>query len=276
VALSAAEMNADLVYVRFHDAAGDEWQDALVVINTETGTISEIDINVDDLETRLGTPSNLGSGATVAANLVDIEVQTDDIGAAGAGLTAVPWNAAWDAEVQSEATDALNLYDPPTDAEMLVAVGAVAADVWDVAVPGGYPVGDAGYVLGHLDGLDITAVSPVLDDETIELYEGDSYYEADGRSLKWTDSGSTWPNITGATVTLLVRAPNGDQLSAAGVVSIGGGGPGQQVYVELSAAQTTAMVDWPKPSHFRLRVTLVSGHVVTLAAGTMTVHYDIA
>ena len=66
-----------------------------------------LDNLVDDLESRLGTPSNLGSGATVAANLADIEAQTDDIGSAGAGLTAVPWNAAWDAEVQSEAEDAL-------------------------------------------------------------------------------------------------------------------------------------------------------------------------
>jgi hypothetical protein len=66
-----------------------------------------IDNFVDDIEARLGTPSNLGSGATVAANLVDIEGQTDDIGTAGAGLTAVPWNAAWDAEVQSEVDDAL-------------------------------------------------------------------------------------------------------------------------------------------------------------------------
>jgi hypothetical protein len=44
---------------------------------------------VDDVESRMGTPSDLGSGATVAANLVDIEGQTDDIGAAGAGLTAL-------------------------------------------------------------------------------------------------------------------------------------------------------------------------------------------
>lgn len=68
-----------------------------------------IDNFVDDLESRLGVPSNLGSGATIAANLVDIENQTDDIGVAGAGLTAVPWNAAWDAEVQSEVQDALTL-----------------------------------------------------------------------------------------------------------------------------------------------------------------------
>jgi hypothetical protein len=47
-----------------------------------------------------------------------ILVDTAVIGSAGAGLTAVPWNAAWDAEVQSECTDALNAYDPPTKAEM--------------------------------------------------------------------------------------------------------------------------------------------------------------
>lgn len=66
-----------------------------------------IDNFVDDIESRLGTPSNLGGGATIAANLSDIEAQTDDIGVAGAGLTAVPWNAAWDAEVQSEVEDGL-------------------------------------------------------------------------------------------------------------------------------------------------------------------------
>jgi len=36
-----------------------------------------------------------------------IKGYVDDIGTAGAGLTAIPWNAAWDAEVQSEVEDAL-------------------------------------------------------------------------------------------------------------------------------------------------------------------------
>jgi len=71
----------------------------------DTGTT--LDDLIDDLESRLGIPSNLGSGATIAANLVDIEGQTDDIGAAGAGLTAIPWNATWDTEVQSEVDDAI-------------------------------------------------------------------------------------------------------------------------------------------------------------------------
>lgn len=64
VALSTDEMNADRVTVRFHDAAGDEWQDAIVTIYT--------------------------SGQT----LDTIEGLVDDIGVAGAGLTAIPTVAA--------------------------------------------------------------------------------------------------------------------------------------------------------------------------------------
>jgi len=59
------------------------------------------------------------SKVDVIDGIVDsILVDTAVIGSAGAGLTAVPWNAAWDAEVQSECTDALNAYDPPTKAEV--------------------------------------------------------------------------------------------------------------------------------------------------------------
>jgi hypothetical protein len=42
-----------------------------------------------DMQPKLGTITDLGGGATIGANLVDIEAQTDDIGAAGAGLTAI-------------------------------------------------------------------------------------------------------------------------------------------------------------------------------------------
>lgn len=55
---------------------------------------------------------------TIDNNVDAILLDTAEIGAAGAGLTAVPWNAAWDAEVQSEVADALAAYDPPTNAEM--------------------------------------------------------------------------------------------------------------------------------------------------------------
>jgi len=55
-------------------------------------------------------------------------IYTNPSGSTGTGLTAIPWNAAWDAEVQSEATDALNAYDPPTKAEMDTAHGLLATE----------------------------------------------------------------------------------------------------------------------------------------------------
>lgn len=81
------------------DAAGVRSAVGLASANLDT-QITGINTNVDDVDSDL-------------AGLIT------DIGANGAGLTALPWNAAWDAEVQSECTDALNAYDPPTNAEMV-------------------------------------------------------------------------------------------------------------------------------------------------------------
>lgn len=74
---------------------------------------------------RLGAPAGASIAADIAAvktNTGNIETDTQDlqtqVGTAGDGLTGIPWNAAWDAEVQSECTDALNAYDPPTKAEL--------------------------------------------------------------------------------------------------------------------------------------------------------------
>ena len=72
----------------------------------------------------LGTPA----GASLAADIAAIEAQTDDIGAAGAGLTAVPWNAAWDAEVQSEVADALVAYGAATATDVTTAAANVSVD----------------------------------------------------------------------------------------------------------------------------------------------------
>lgn len=69
---------------------------------------------VDDATRIDASALNTATGTTIPAIIVD----TAEIGAAGAGLSAVPWNAAWDAEVQSECTDALNAYDAPTKAEL--------------------------------------------------------------------------------------------------------------------------------------------------------------
>ena len=58
------------------------------------------------------------SSGSFGKYVADILTDTAVIGANGAGLSAIPWNSAWDTEVQSEVNDALVAYDPPTKAEM--------------------------------------------------------------------------------------------------------------------------------------------------------------
>lgn len=55
------------------------------------------------------------------------------VGNNGADLIAIPWNAAWDAEVQSECADALNAYDPPTNTEMVAAFTEIKGATWSSA-----------------------------------------------------------------------------------------------------------------------------------------------
>jgi hypothetical protein len=83
---------------------------------TDPADQSAVESAITAATSGLATAANL---ATVAGYLdTEITAIINTLGAAGAGLTAIPWNAAWDAEVQSECTDALNAYDPPTNAEM--------------------------------------------------------------------------------------------------------------------------------------------------------------
>jgi len=71
-------------------------------------------VQTGDAFARLGAPAGASVSADIAAVKAQtgaIETDTQDlqtqVGVDGAGLTAVPWNAAWDAEVQSEVDDAL-------------------------------------------------------------------------------------------------------------------------------------------------------------------------
>jgi len=104
-------------------------------IDTLTTNVATVDTVVDGIVTTLGTPA----GASVSADIAAIEAQTDDIGAAGAGLTAVPWNASWDAEVQSEVADALAVFwtSPATLVDL----------IWDEAISGHSTAGTTGKYL---------------------------------------------------------------------------------------------------------------------------------
>lgn len=88
------------------------------------------------INTKLGSPAGASVSADIAAiknETAAILMDTAEIGAAGAGLTNIPWNVNWDAEVQSECEDALAAYDPPTKAEMDAAFTNIAGATFNTA-----------------------------------------------------------------------------------------------------------------------------------------------
>lgn len=100
---TVAEFDArTLIAASYFDPTADTVANVTTVatLTTYTGDTPQTGDNF----ARLGAPV----GASVSADIAVIEAQTDDIGVAGAGLTAIPWNAAWDAEVESEVNDALD------------------------------------------------------------------------------------------------------------------------------------------------------------------------
>jgi len=250
VALSADEMNADRIVVLFHDAAGDEWRDAFAEVFTDTAQMNDL------------------------STLTSAEVNAEcDTAISDAGIVAAI------ATVDDVADDILT--DTGTDIPALIAAlndpaaAAIADAVWDEVIAGHLTAGTAGLYLSYLGGGTVDTNSPVTNANNIALYEGDDYYDADGNSLEWTDTGSAWPTLVGASVMMYVRAATGAPWSAAGTVVVGAGA-GKKVRVELSNAQTTSLVDLPGPSWYRVRATLTNGHVVTLVAGRLTVETDIS
>ena len=165
--------------------------------------------------------------------------------------------------------------DAITSSELAAsAIAEIADGVWDELMAGHTTSDSAGYYLAKI-GSTVVLTNPVASSGDVTLFEGDDYYDADDRSLEWVDTDGVWPTLTGASIMMYVRGADGSSWSAAGTVVVAVGA-NKQVRVELSAAQTTALVDLPRPGTLRVRATLVSGHVVTLVSGWLTAYTNIA
>lgn len=148
----------------------------------------------------VGSPTTiLNLSATTIKTATDVELDTNIlisgvnvtgvngsgiVASSGENLSGIPWNAAWDAEVQSECTDALNAYDPPTNAEMeartLVATGyATAANQATIA---GYIDTEVSSILAAIgnSGEGLSGIPTV--NSNIVSVEGDET-PIDGKSL---------------------------------------------------------------------------------------------
>jgi hypothetical protein len=195
--IDSKTINAVIAHFSIERAGG-----ILALLKDATYGLSALETLVDDLESRIGTPSNLGGGATIAANLADIEAQTDDIGTAGAGLTAIPWNASWDAEVQSEVADALDAAIPGSPTSNSINERVKTLDDAYTATRAGY-----------LDNINNSALA------TTVAQTGDSYARigAAGASLSAVPWNANWDAEVQSEVQDALEVNNLDHLVKAAV-----------------------------------------------------------
>ena len=219
VQLSATEMDADVVTVLFHDTSGAEWCDQVITILTDTATIGEI------------------------------EAQTDDIGASGAGLTAIPTIANVTTVDSTTTIGATGL-------------AAIAAAVWDALTSALTTAGSVGaYLLSKLGLLtaatSVTVASPISGG-TVTTVQGDDYKAEDGRAIEWVVS--TPVDLTGGTVEVVLS----------GVATYTGSVVGTDtIRLELTAEETAAI----HRGRYRYQVVhtqsvALGSDVTTLAEGT--------
>jgi hypothetical protein len=221
-------------------------------------------------------------------------------------------DATWD-EVLSGHTESGSAGQALAAAAAGASTAAIADAVWDELLSGHTTVGSAGYYLanagggsspeviadavldelvsdhatagslgqvvsainthtaGIVPGAAITLVQPVTAAGDVTLVRGDTYSATDGRALAW--SSSSWPDLTGATITMTARdKSDAVGLSASGVVSGAGTGT-QTVRVELSATDTAALTVGFRTYQYDVEA-VIAGRHITLVRGYLTVLAD--
>jgi hypothetical protein len=254
--------------------AGIENLDAAASSLATTTALGVVDGNVDDIETLLTALDVKHDATDVALAVVDGNV--DDIETL---LTAL--------DVKHDATDvALAVVDGNVDdIETLLTALDVKHDATDVAlavVDGN--VDDIETLLGTWDtgSATVVFVGPVSADAgTLTLVRADSYTESLSRAIQF--DSTTWPDLTGATITMTIRrrieafGSGSDSVlvtvtdkSASRVVGVGA----QTVVFELSATNTLPLLPGTSTGKFDVQSVLTDNTVITIASGLVTVVED--
>jgi hypothetical protein len=152
--------------------------------------------------------------------------------------------------------------------------GLAVGDLLARDVPGDYDTGTAGSKLGLLGTGVVTVVSPLdavsLD---LEIVRGDDYTASSGRALpEWSSEDWTPFGLTSAeSITLRARARYGDTVFEAAAAAISD----TVVRVELTSAETGGLAVGRAAYRYDLEAILMTGDVVTLAQGHVTVIEDV-
>lgn len=96
-------------------------------------------------------------------------------------------------------THTLTIEDPVT--------GEIATAVLSSPVPGPHDPDTLGGMLGGLVGnmpTKLVIVSPILEGGNLLIVRGDDYLSVDGRAITWTETSGTWPDLSDATLYLVI------------------------------------------------------------------------
>jgi len=220
----------------------------------------------------------------------DIEELVDDIGVAGAGLTAIPtianvttvastttigstgltaiaaavWNALTSGltTVGSIGAYILNYLDAKVSTVGGGTTEGIAAAVWDYLTSAATTAGSLGALivtkLGYLtSGTTVTVSSPLSASGNITTIQGDDYDADAGRQIDW--DVSTTATVTGGTVSVVL---SGVATYTGSVVDA------DTVRLELTAAETAAIPVGKRK--YQVILTDTGGDVATLVEGTWT------
>lgn len=144
---------------------------------------------------------------------------------------------------------------------------ALAHAVMDDAVPGTHGVGTAGNVLGSfLASLptSMVIVSPIVDGGNLFFVRGDDYLAEDGRNFLWVDNGNRWPDLSTATVHLVIGSA---RFFKKQIDVLTPSGPTKSISAELTSTETRKFT---QPAYtFTVEATMQSGSRITLIKGSV-------
>jgi hypothetical protein len=165
-----------------------ECNDALVALNLDhlvSASVSSTDVADDSIIAKLVSKEATADWDDYVNTTDSLQAQRDYT---GSGYTAIPWNSAWDTEVESEVTDALNAYDPPTKTEM--------DGMWTSTQTESYAADDAEATPAQLLYMILCAVSEFSVSGTTIT----------GKELDGTTTAMTWTIDDASNPTLRTRA----------------------------------------------------------------------
>ena len=259
VQLSAEEMNADSIIVRFSDAAGAEWCDQMILIQTAAQQIDDLaatgaKMDLVDAPNAMAVAA-LQSGLATSTELGNLKTHGD-----GAWATATGFAVAGDAMTLTADYDAAKTAAQGGDEMTISSTGltAIAAAVWDRLTTALTTAGSTGKLLVEKLALivtgSITLSSPVASSGNATTIQGDSYNATDKRALEWTVDTSA--DLSGATIAVILHGGPTFEAELVG---------DDTVRLELTAEESASIT--AKIWSFSIVATQADDDVITLVRG---------